>query len=37
MTTTQTETKTGKLTLRGEEAPQWKKQLDAEGEFVVWS
>jgi len=34
MITTQTEIQTGKLTLRGEDAPEWKKQLDAEGEFV---
>ena len=32
MSTTQTQVETGRLTLRGEEVPEWKKQLDAEGE-----
>jgi hypothetical protein len=32
MSTTQTQVETGRLTLRSEEVPEWKKQLDAEGE-----
>jgi hypothetical protein len=32
MSTTQTQVETGRLTLRGEEVPEWKQQLDTEGE-----
>lgn len=34
MTTTQTQVQTGKLTLRGEDVPEWKKQLDTEGKLI---
>jgi hypothetical protein len=32
MSTTQTQVETGRLTLRAEEIPEWKEQLDTEGE-----